>query len=153
MFWQIGIGAASLAVVILVAFLIPAVVESRRAIKETVKSLHHMQGKMDRTAEETLQLVKQTGNLLADLQRKIQTTDAFFVAMEQTGEAAERFSESVKLVSHALSDTVLEARKSLLNQQDTVREVIELAAAGMNLWQKWFARKESKATAQTSEQS
>ncbi|PZE21010.1 DUF948 domain-containing protein [Paenibacillus xerothermodurans] len=147
MFWQIGICAACLAIIILIAVVIPAVLAARHAVQETVKTLQHMQMKVEQTAEESRQLAVITQQLLGDVQNRIQRTEAFFQAMDQTGEAAGRFSKSVELVSHTLTDTVLGARNSLHSRQETIREIIDLTTTGMQLWHRWQAQKSSKAAA------
>ncbi|MDF2962717.1 MAG: hypothetical protein K0S39_4452 [Paenibacillus sp.] len=153
MLWQTGVLIVSVAVVVLIGFLIPAIVEMRRAVKETQLTLSRMQAKLEQTAEETAGLIRLTHRVVEDVQSRIKAADGFVEAMEQTGEAASRLSQSVKLVSRTLSDTVLEARSSLHNRKDTMRDLLELTSISMQLWQRWQNSKTPKAAEQTDEQS
>jgi uncharacterized protein YoxC len=155
MLWQIGVVMVSAAVVILIGVLIPLVLEARRAIRETQHTLGQIQLKLEQTAEDSRGLIRQTRQLTEDIQRRVHAADAFVEAMERSGEAANRLSKSVKLVSATLSDTVMEASKALNSRQDTMRDLLELASLSAQLWQRWHkaSKPASQAAERTDEQS
>ncbi|WP_171656264.1 DUF948 domain-containing protein [Paenibacillus foliorum] len=152
MLWQIAVLIVSIAVVVLIGFLIPTLIETRRTIKETHITLSQLQTRLEQTAVESKHLIQLTQKLVEDVQEKIKAADGFVDAMEQTGAAASRLSQSVRLVSRTLSDSVTEASSTLHNSKDTMRDLLELTSISMQLWQRWQASKSSKAKVQTGEQ-
>ncbi|MCR8631035.1 DUF948 domain-containing protein [Paenibacillus radicis (ex Xue et al. 2023)] len=152
MLWQIAVLIVSIAVVVLIGFLIPTLIETRRTIKETYSTLSQLQMKLEQTAVESKQLIQLTQQVVEDVQERIKAANGFVEAMEQTGAAASRLSQSVKLVSRTLSDTVTEASSTLHSNKDTMRDILELTSISMQLWQRWQDSKSSKAKAQTNEQ-
>lgn len=153
MIMQISIGMACAAFIVLVCFLVAAVKESRSAMQQAQQSLARIELELARTTEASVQLIRQSSQVLEDVQRKLKAADGFVDAMDQTGAAANRLSQSVQQVSRTLTETVLEAKDSLGGQKDTVRDLIELTSTGMHLWQRWQAHRLAKAAAQTDEQS
>ncbi|TDF95793.1 DUF948 domain-containing protein [Paenibacillus piri] len=143
MLWQIGVLAASIAVVVVACFMIPTVWEARKTMKETRSTLSQLQVKLEQTAEESNRLIRLTHQAVSDVHNNIKAADSFVEAVEQTGEAARRVSGTVKLVSQSLSDTLLEARSSMHHRQDTVRDLLELTSISMQLWQRWQTSKSS----------
>ncbi|MFD0678066.1 MULTISPECIES: DUF948 domain-containing protein [unclassified Paenibacillus] len=152
MLWQIAVLIVSIAVVVLIGFLIPTLIETRRTIKETYSTLSQLQMKLEQTAVESKHLIQLTQQVVEDVQERIKAANGFVEAMEQTGAAASRLSQSVKLVSRTLSDTVTEASSTLHSNKDTMRDILELTSISMQLWQRWQDSKSSKAKAQTNEQ-
>jgi uncharacterized protein YoxC len=152
MIMQISIGLACIAFIVLVCFLVVAIKESRRAMEQAQHTLAKMEKELERTTEESVRMFRLSSQVLEDVQRKLKAADGFVEAMDQTGEAASRLSQSVQQVSRTLSETVLEATDKLHSRQDTVRDLIELTTTGMHLWQRWQAGRLAKAASQTDDQ-
>lgn len=150
--WQISVSLASVAFIVLIGFLIFVLLESRKAMRQAQETLSRIQLKLEQTTEESIRTIRVSREVLEDVQGRLKATDGFVAALEQTGDAANRLSHSVKLVSRTLSDTVLEARESLHSRQDTVKDLIELTTTGIQLWQRWQAQKASQPARRTNEQ-
>lgn len=141
--WQISVCLASIAFIVLVGYLIAMLRESRKAMLQAQETLDGIRSQLEHTAEESLHTIRLSRQVLEDVQGRLKATDGFVAAIEQTGEAANTLSHSVKLVSRTLSDTVLEARESLHSRQDMVKDLIELTTTGIQLWQRWQAQRPS----------
>lgn len=153
MFEQISIGLACIAFILLVWFLITTVRASRKAVEQAQHTMLRMEQQLVRTTEESVRMIRLSSEVLEDVRRKLKAADGFVEAMDQTGEAASRLSQSVNQASRTLSETVLEAAESLHSRKDTVKDLIELTATGMHLWQSWQAGRLAKAAQHTDEQS
>lgn len=150
--WQISVSLASFAFIVMIGLLIFVLLESRRTMKQAQESISQIQQKLVQTTDESLRTIRVSREVLEDVQRRLKATDGFVAALEQTGDAANRLSHSVKLISRTLSDTVLEARESLHSRQDTVKDLIELTTTGIQLWQRWQAQKNLQPESRTNDQ-
>ncbi|UUZ80057.1 hypothetical protein LJK88_34450 [Paenibacillus sp. P26] len=106
--------------------------------------MERMQEQMQSTVSESQRFMERSSVLLQDVQTKLRALDRLFAAMDSAGEAAARVSRSIQAISKSVEDSVLEARKAVHSDQETVNDLTQLTTAGMNLWHRWQANKMSK---------
>lgn len=122
-----------------------------RMLRAAQITLTHTEGTLERilaelraTNEESQRLIGLSSEVLKDMQGKLRAVDSWFIAAQSTGEAADRMSRSVQTLSRAVEDTVLEAKRSVHSSQSTVNELMELTTAGIHLWHRWQASRQTK---------
>nr|WP_280875042.1 MULTISPECIES: DUF948 domain-containing protein [unclassified Paenibacillus] len=130
-----------LAFLLFVFFAIRLVRTATAALKRSEMTLDFMQEQVRRTTEESERLLKVSTEVMQEVQEKMRMVDAWFTAANETGEAVNRMSRSVKAVSLAVEDTVGEARRAVLNHRETAKDLVELMSAGLHLWHRLQASK------------
>lgn len=141
MWWQWGLLLCMLAFLVFVYFATRLMRTATAALKRSEMTLDFMQEQVRRTAEESERLLKVSTEVMQELQEKMRTVDAWFTAANETGEAMNRMSRSVKAVSLAVEDTVGEARRAVLSHRETAKDLMELMSAGIHLWHRLKASK------------
>ncbi len=134
MWWQWGAAICIIAFLVLIGLAIRFAYMAILALRHAETVLDSMQQQVRQTAESTECLVLVSTEVMRDLQGKMQAVDAWFAAAEESGEAVQRVSRSVKAVSLSIENTALEARKALHSHRDTANDLLELTAAGLQLW-------------------
>ncbi|MDQ1909869.1 DUF948 domain-containing protein [Paenibacillus sp. GD4] len=145
MLWQICIGVSAAAFLVVSFYLVRLLRTAQSKLERADQALHEMERHLAQTTTESMQLIRLSTTLLEDLQGKLQATDRFFDAVEETGETVNRVSQSVQLLSQTVTDTVLEARRSVHNGQRTVNDLMELTTTGMQLWNRLQSYRQAKA--------
>ncbi|TVY06700.1 DUF948 domain-containing protein [Paenibacillus cremeus] len=145
MWWQIGLGLCMLAFLLLVVYAVKLLRSADAAMKQADQALRSMQLQIQQTTAESERLLKASTLVAEDLRSKLAAADAWFRAANESGEAITSVSRSVKSMSKTVEDTVQEARRAVHSNQDTVNDVMELTTAGLHLWHRWQAYRQSKA--------
>jgi len=144
LWWQYGIAVCMVAFLILTLYGIRLLRRADAALKQAEAALREVQQQVTQTTGESERLFKASTVLVEDLQGKLNAADAWFKAANETGEAMNRVSRSVKVMSQTVEHSVLEARRAVHNNQDTVNDLMELTTAGIHLWHRLQACKRSK---------
>lgn len=144
MWWQTGLMVGTLLFLILAGYAIRLLRTANAALRRADAALETMQVQVQNTATESEQLIRLSIELVQDLQAKLRVLDTWFDAAKEAGEAVHLVSRSVTSVSQTLEKTVLEAHKALHSSQETVNDVKRLTTAGLHLWQRWIAFRQSK---------
>lgn len=144
MWWQWGLLLCMLAFLLFLFFAVRLIQTATEVLKRSEMKLEFMQEQVRRTTEESERLVKVSTEVMEDVQKKLGTVDFWFAAANETGEAVHRMSRSVKAVSLAVEDTVSEARRAVLNNRDTAKDLVELMTAGLHLWHRLKASKSNQ---------
>lgn len=144
MWWQWGLLLCMLAFLLFVFFATRLIQTAAEALKRSEKMLECMQEQVRRTTQESERLLEVSTQVMEEVQDKLRTVDNWFTAANETGEAVKRMSRSVKAVSLAVEDTVLEARRAVLKHRDTANDLIELMTAGLHLWHRLQASKSNQ---------
>lgn len=146
MWWQWGVAACIFAFLVLIGLAIRFAYLAIRALRHAETALDTVQQQVRQTTESTESLLRVSTEVMQDLQGKMQAVDAWFVAAEETGEAVQRVSRIVKSVSLSIESTALEARKALHSHshRDTANDLMELTAAGLQLWHRLQASRPMK---------
>lgn len=144
MWWQWGLLLCMLAFLLFVFFATRLIQTAAEALKRSEMKLEFMQEQVRRTAEDSERLLKVSTEVMEEVQGKLRTVDAWVAAANETGEAVNRMSRSVKAVSLAVEDTVLDARRAVIKNRDTAKDLMELMTAGLHLWQRVQASKSNQ---------
>ncbi|KZE80634.1 hypothetical protein AV654_11895 [Paenibacillus elgii] len=144
MWWQWGAAACILAFLVLIGLAIRFAYLAILALRHAETALDTMQQQVRQTAESTESLLLVSTEVMRDLQGKMQAVDAWFAAAEETGEAVQRVSRIVNSASLAIENTALEARKALHSHRDAANDLMELTAAGLQLWHRLQASRPMK---------
>lgn len=141
MWWQWGLLLCMLAFLLFVFYAIRLMHSAMAAVKRSETALDFMQEQVRRHSEKSERLFQTMTEVMQEVQDKMRTADSWFTAANETGEAVKRMSRSVKAVSIAVEDTVLEARREVHKNRDTVKDAMELMTAGLHLWHRLQASK------------
>ncbi|MCU6794654.1 DUF948 domain-containing protein [Paenibacillus sp. WQ 127069] len=150
--WPLIVSLAVLTGVMVIGIALLLWIEVRRAIRRSLAMMERMEAQMKGTLEDTQQLIQTTQSLTVDIQRRLHAADGIMQAIQSTGEASASLSKSIKGISGVLSNSITEARATLQNEQDTVRNLIAMTTMGVELWHKWQSRKPSKPSSPANEQ-
>jgi uncharacterized protein YoxC len=150
--WPLIVSLAVLTSVMVIGIALLLWIEVRRAIRRSLAMMERMEAQMKGTLEDTQQLIQTTQSLTVDIQRRLHAADGIMQVIQSTGEASASLSKSIKGISGVLSNSITEARATLQNEQDTVRNLIAMTTMGVELWHKWQSRKPSKPSSPANEQ-
>jgi uncharacterized protein YoxC len=151
MLWEYSISAAAAAFIIMAAFIVYTLIEVRLSIQQSRETFRRMELRLEKTADETLGLIHSTQSIIANIDSRLQASDGFIQAFSSAGDSARRLSQTVNGFSRILSEAAAEAQASLHAQHDTIRDIVSLTTAGVQLWQRWQTRKPSRADSKTDE--
>ncbi|CAG7625801.1 hypothetical protein PAESOLCIP111_02764 [Paenibacillus solanacearum] len=144
MWWQYGVALCMAAFLIVTVYGIRLLRRADAALQQAEAALQAVQRQVTHTAGESERLFRASTALVEEVQVKLAAADAWFKAANETGEAMNRVSRSVKVMSQTVEHSVLEARRAVHNNQDTVNDLMELTTAGIHLWHRLQAYKRSK---------
>jgi len=142
--WQYGVALCMAAFLIVAVYGIRLLRRADAALQQAEAALQAVQRQVTHTAGESERLIRASTALVEEVQVKLAAADAWFKAANETGEAMNRVSRSVKVMSQTVEHSVLEARRAVHNNQDTVNDLMELTTAGIHLWHRLQAYKRSK---------
>ncbi|SFL24775.1 protein of unknown function [Paenibacillus sp. 1_12] len=150
--WPLIVALAVLTSLVIIGFAFHVWIETRRAVRRSMEMMERMEAQMVCTLEDTRKLIETSQSLIGDIQRSLNAAEGFIQAIQTTGEASASLSKSIKGISGVLSNSITEARITLQNEHDTVRNLIAMTTMGVELWHKWQSRKPSKLASHTNEQ-
>lgn len=142
--WEIAVIAASAAFLVFVGFGIRVMLTVNRTLDEASKVVKQTDEQLKESMGAAQQLMKTASALHLDLQQKLQLLEPLFEAAEQTGHAAASVTRTVSTVSRTVEHTLEEASKAVMDQQDTIKDIMALTSAAMQLWQRWSLSKSSR---------
>ncbi|MCC2684630.1 MAG: hypothetical protein K0R75_1529 [Paenibacillaceae bacterium] len=152
---EISAAVVACAFAVLVFFAVRTMIAARESLKQAHDSIHQIQRELAETSLELNKLLRSTQSITTDIQGKLEKTDPFFNSANQVGEAVQEVTKSVKQVSASLSQGVMGVEQTLRSRQQQWANVVDWAAAGIQLWQVWKAHRQDqsvKAQAQTTKQ-
>jgi uncharacterized protein YoxC len=142
---EISVGIIAIAFVFLVFFIVKTLKSVRGSLEQLTSTMVHMEQQLDVISKESTELLRNTNEITVDIKNKSQSLEALFHSVENAGQAMQQVTSSFKQVSSTLTDSVQRTiSKSTEQNQDKMTEIIRYATLGLNIWQKWQARKEKK---------
>jgi uncharacterized protein YoxC len=145
MIWQISIACIAAAFIALVGFLIAALQTARAHMKQMNQTLERIDLRMEEMSAETVKVMHTAQQVTEDVHGKLKALDSLFQSIGQVGESVQQVTSSVKQVSATVTQSVKQAGQTVQGQQPRIAEVIEWAAWGFQVVQKWQQRKQQKA--------
>jgi uncharacterized protein YoxC len=138
---EICVSAVSVAFIVLVAFAVRTLHVSQKAILQANTAMQRTQLRIDEAAEQSLQWLRLSTELIRDIQRKLDALDVFIDSVGHLSAGVEHAGKTVRQLSLAVSRSVENVQKTLHHHRDAVAEAVELATAGYQLWQRWQAHR------------
>lgn len=144
--WLIGVSVAiaTVAFVVLVVYVVKTLNVARSSIAEVERTLSDVRQQVDQLSKETTQLIQNTTHITADVQQKMASLDQLFHSVKDAGEAVHQVTTSAKQVSATVTRTVNEnVEEALRLNKNRMADIVQWAAVGLSLWQKWKANQSS----------
>ncbi|MBA4492823.1 DUF948 domain-containing protein [Paenactinomyces guangxiensis] len=120
---EISVGVVSLAVTVLIIFLIRSLVTLTKTMNSVNETLHDLKGKVEEAVGESTNAFKETRLLVEDLRVKSQQTEELFHSVSEVGKTFQQVSTS--LVRHAEK------------HKDRLSNIIAILGAGMEFARQW----------------
>jgi uncharacterized protein YoxC len=142
---EISLLIIAIAFVLLVFFIIKTLKSVRGSLDQLNQTMVHMEHQLEDISKESTELLRNTNEITLDIKSKSQSLEGLFHSAENAGQAVQQVTSSFKQVSSTLTESVQRTiSKSTEQNQDKMTEIIRYATLGLNIWQKWQARKEKK---------
>ncbi|UJF31661.1 DUF948 domain-containing protein [Paenibacillus hexagrammi] len=135
---------AAAAFVVLVVFAVRALIAARAALLQVSSATAEAQQVVRETAEQSDLLLKQANAVAKDMHHHVQLLQRSLGKVEQAGAAVGEVTASLRLASKVMNQSIHSAERVVQQHQRRVSDVIEWAATGMELWQRWQAHRQTK---------
>ncbi|MNI02892.1 hypothetical protein D3C73_557820 [compost metagenome] len=114
------------------------------SIEQVNLTLVQARQSMQAIAEPSEQLLLSSKKMVDELQDKVQGLSGLFDSMDQAGHAVGEVAGTMRQASVKLTETINQAQRAVQTHQKRVRDSMEWAVAGMELWNRWQASRRSK---------
>jgi uncharacterized protein YoxC len=139
---EISVAVIAVAVIALVFFLIKTLQSLRQTLHQVNETLFSARKQLNDLGGEARQVIHHARELSADVHTKIESLNPLFQSVANVGSALERVTTPLNQgAAPVISVNEFEAEAGPTSQSDTVVEVIEWAALGLDLWQKFKKRR------------
>lgn len=140
---------SAISIVVLIGFcayfLIRTLIAAKAAFKQMQVTMQQVQQTLDEASEPSRRLLTSGVRLTESLHEKVDSLDGLFGSLEEAkgavGDAAAVMRKASEVVTHSISS----AQRAAQVHQKRLQDSIEWATAGLELWHRWQAHRQSKA--------
>ncbi|TBL81185.1 DUF948 domain-containing protein [Paenibacillus thalictri] len=136
--------AAAIAFIVLVVYAVRALHTVRLTLQNADRTLQRTAERACETADQSVQLMRQTSEIAEDMKRKLAVLDRFMGSIDELSQGFSQAGISVQMMSQAVSRSVQGVEQAVHNHRDAIAEIVELTGAGFQLWQRWQSYRDSK---------
>jgi uncharacterized protein YoxC len=126
----LAVAVIAIAFAVLVYFLSQTLSAAQKTMEDVASTLEDVQEQMKGLTEETTELLHRTNGLAVDLQKKSNSLNSVFDAVEGFGQSLGTINTSVKRVSASIENKGME-------QSDKVARTVQWGRAAIDLFNRW----------------
>jgi len=133
---EISVAVLTLAVVVLIVYVIGALKAVKLTLEQTNLTMGQMQQDLVKVSEEAAIVMQSTDGLIRDVQLKLHAFDPLLESVSVAGEAIAQLSGSAKQVSATVSHMTEDLHNTIHQNQSRIADVIGMATEGVQLYRK-----------------
>lgn len=119
--------------------------EVKQTMGQLQQNLNGIQRRVDDISDETVQVLKNTNGITADIQAKIKSFDTLFASFKDVSESIHEVTSSARQVSATLSKSMVDNVESTVQQnKKRIAGVLEWGTVALHLYKKWRDMKQKE---------
>lgn len=137
MVYEISVAVVAVVIVVFVFYMVSLMKTAKQTLLQANQSLAQMQNDLVAMSKEATLVLHDANLLIKDVQTKMHAFDPLLASVSQTGEVLAQLSGSAKQVSAAVSKATEGVQSKISDNKNRISDVVEMAKAGIRIWQKF----------------
>jgi len=136
MVYEIAVAILTLAVVVLIIYVIGTLRAMKIALEQTQQTLAQAKHDLVEVGKEVALVMRSTDGLIQDVHQKMRAFDRLIGSVSDAGDVVAQLTGSAKQVSATVSHMTHEFQSTIQHNQNRITEAIEVATSGVQLFRR-----------------
>lgn len=136
MVYEICVAVVAVVIVVFVFYMISLMKTAKMTLLQANQSIAQMQNDLVAMSKEATLVLQDANLLIKDVKTKMHAFDPLLTSVSQTGEVLAQLSGSAKQVSAAVTKVTEGVHTTVSDNKNRITDVVDIAKAGIKIWQK-----------------